>query len=143
VTIAVRGTGETFEAQLAKDEFHMLWLVHRNRRNCGRVQILLSAALQTGWRIVVITPAAQALLDAHGSGAEGCSNERCGMVGACGARAYGAGGPLPQRAWTLHKGEHAAAIDFKAVPGIGAEVVLTVDGEWRKARLFRSHEQRN
>jgi hypothetical protein len=43
--------------------------------------------------------------------------------------------------WTLHKGEHAAAIDLKAVPGIGAEIVLTVDGELRKTRLFRSHEQ--
>ena len=32
-------------------------------------------------------------------------------------------------------------IDLKAVPGIGAEIVLTVDGEWRKTRLFRSHEQ--
>jgi hypothetical protein len=48
---------------------------------------------------------------------------------------------LPQRVWTLHKGEHAAAIDLKAVPGIGAEIVLTVDGELRKTRLFRSHEQ--
>jgi hypothetical protein len=48
----------------------------------------------------------------------------------------------PQRVWTLYKGEHAAAIDLKAVPGIGAEVVLTVDGEMRKTRLFRSHEQR-
>jgi hypothetical protein len=27
------------------------------------------------------------------------------------------------------------------VPGIGAEIVLTVDGELRKTRLFRSHEQ--
>jgi hypothetical protein len=45
----------------------------------------------------------------------------------------------PERVWTLHKGEHAAAID--SVPGIGAEIVLTVDGELRKTRLFRSHEQ--
>jgi hypothetical protein len=44
---------------------------------------------------------------------------------------------LPQRVWTLHKGEHAAAIDLNAVPGIGAQIVLTVDGEWRKTRLFR------
>jgi hypothetical protein len=27
------------------------------------------------------------------------------------------------------------------VPGIGAEIVLTVDAQWRKTRLFRSHEQ--
>src|SRR5688572_21827045 len=30
---------------------------------------------------------------------------------------------------TLHKGEHTAAIDLKEVPGIGAEIVLTMDGE--------------
>jgi hypothetical protein len=34
-----------------------------------------------------------------------------------------------------------ARSDLKAVPGIGAEIVLTVDGELRKTRLFRSHEQ--
>jgi hypothetical protein len=28
-----------------------------------------------------------------------------------------------------------------AVPGVGAEIVLTVDGEWRRTRLFRAHEQ--
>jgi hypothetical protein len=44
----------------------------------------------------------------------------------------------PQGVWTLHTGEHAAAIDFKAAPGIGADVVLTRDGELRKTRLFRS-----
>ncbi len=44
----------------------------------------------------------------------------------------------PQRLWTLHKGEHAAAIDLTAVPGgIGAGIVLTVDGEMRKTLLFR------
>ena len=46
----------------------MLWLVHRNRRNSGRVQILLSAALQNGWHIVSASPEEQALLDAHGFG---------------------------------------------------------------------------
>jgi hypothetical protein len=30
--------------------------------------------------------------------------------------------------------------NLKAVPGIGAEIVLTVDGQWRKTRLFRSHQ---
>jgi hypothetical protein len=48
VTITAPASGETSEGQLEKDEFHMLWLVHRNRRNSGRVQILLSAALKTG-----------------------------------------------------------------------------------------------
>jgi hypothetical protein len=47
----------------------------------------------------------------------------------------------PQRVWTLHKGEHAAAIDLKVVPGIGAEIVLTVNGELRKTRLIWSQEQ--
>jgi hypothetical protein len=48
---------------------------------------------------------------------------------------------LRQRVWALRKGEHEAAIDVKAVPGIGAAIVLTVNGELRKTRLFRSHEQ--
>jgi hypothetical protein len=46
-----------------------------------------------------------------------------------------------QRVWVLRKGEHEAVIDLEAAPGIGAEVVLTVNGEMRKTRLFRSHEQ--
>jgi hypothetical protein len=65
VTIAHTG-GDTFEAQLEEDGFHMLWLIHRNRRNSGRVQVLLSAALQNGWRIVEASPAEQGLLDEHG-----------------------------------------------------------------------------
>jgi hypothetical protein len=68
VTIALPPTGETFNAQLEKNGFHMLWLVHRNRRNSGRVQILLSAALQNRWRIASASPEEQALLDAHGFG---------------------------------------------------------------------------
>ena len=68
MTIAAPASGETSEAQLEEDEFHMLWLVHRNRRNSGRVQSLLSAALQNGWRIVRVTAAEQALLKAHGFG---------------------------------------------------------------------------
>jgi hypothetical protein len=47
----------------------------------------------------------------------------------------------PQRVWTLHKGEHAAAIDLKAMPGIGAEVVLTSTGVAQDAPVFRSHQQ--
>ena len=35
----------------------------------------------------------------------------------------------------------ARGCDLKAVPGIGAEIVLTVDGELGRTRLFRSHEQ--
>jgi hypothetical protein len=40
----------------------------------------------------------------------------------------------------LRKEGREAAIDVKAVPGMGAEIVLS-DGQWRKTRLFRSHEQ--
>jgi hypothetical protein len=47
----------------------------------------------------------------------------------------------PQRVWALRKGEHEAAIDLRAVPGVGAEIVLTVNGELRRTRLHRSHEQ--
>ena len=68
MTIALSVSGQTSEPQLEEDAFHMLWLVHRNRRNSGRVQILLSAALQNGWPIVSASPAEQALLDAHGFG---------------------------------------------------------------------------
>ena len=32
-------------------------------------------------------------------------------------------------------------VDLRAVPGVGAEIVLTVDGEWRRTRLYRAHEQ--
>jgi hypothetical protein len=38
---------------------------------------------------------------------------------------------LPQRLWTLRKGEHEAAMDLRAVPGVGAEIVLSVDGEFK------------
>ena len=47
----------------------------------------------------------------------------------------------PRRVWALHKDDRQASMDLKAVPGIGAEIVLTVDGGLRKTRLFRSHEQ--
>lgn len=48
---------------------------------------------------------------------------------------------LPQRVWVLRKGGHEAAIDLRAVPGIGAELVLTVDGELRRTRLYRADEE--
>jgi hypothetical protein len=48
---------------------------------------------------------------------------------------------LPQRVWALRKDGHEAAIDLRAVPGIGAEIVLTVDGELRRTRQYRAHQQ--
>ena len=68
MTIQIPDGGPPFEAQLEENGFHMLWLINRNRRNSGRVQILLSAALQNGWRIVSASPEEQALLEAHGFG---------------------------------------------------------------------------
>jgi hypothetical protein len=38
--------------------------------------------------------------------------------------------------WTLSKGAHEAAMDMRAVPGVGAEIVLSVDGELRRTRLL-------
>jgi hypothetical protein len=46
----------------------------------------------------------------------------------------------PKRAWARRKEGREAQIDVKAVPGMGAEIVLS-DGQWHKTRLFRSHEQ--
>jgi hypothetical protein len=37
--------------------------------------------------------------------------------------------------------EHAVTIDLRVVPGVGAEIVLRVDGELRRPRLYRAHEQ--
>jgi hypothetical protein len=48
---------------------------------------------------------------------------------------------ISRRVWALRKDGNEAAIDLKAVPGIGAEIVLTVNGELRRTRLFRSHQQ--
>ena len=48
---------------------------------------------------------------------------------------------LPQRIWTLRKGTSEATIDLRAVSGVGAEIVLSVDGELRRTRLYRAPEQ--
>ena len=48
---------------------------------------------------------------------------------------------LPQRIWALCKDGHQATVDLRAVPGVGAELVLSVNGELRRARLYRAHEQ--
>jgi hypothetical protein len=48
---------------------------------------------------------------------------------------------LPKRVWSLRKGGHEATIDVRAVSGVGAEIVPTVNGELRRSRLYRAHEQ--
>jgi hypothetical protein len=48
----------------------------------------------------------------------------------------------PRRLWTLRHGGREATLDLRAVPGLGAKIVLGVDGgELRKTRLYRAHEQ--
>jgi hypothetical protein len=48
---------------------------------------------------------------------------------------------LSYRLWMLRKDGREPTIDLRAVPGVGAEIVLTVDGELRRTRLYRAHEQ--
>jgi hypothetical protein len=124
--ITVPLSGDTFEAEIA-DESGVLMLYQPSRAK-ARAFYPLASVLKIGWRIVSASPEEQAVLDAHGFGSRRSSEEWCRMVGACRPGAHGAGGPAAARVWTLHKGDHAAAIDLKAVPGIGAEIVLTVDG---------------
>jgi hypothetical protein len=80
MTIQTAATNNTFDAQLEEDEFHMLWLISRSPRNSGRVQSLLSAALQTGCRVVSASDAEQAVLDAHGFGPGVGAVKACGGV---------------------------------------------------------------
>jgi hypothetical protein len=42
--------------------------------------------------------------------------------------------------WTLRNGTWEAAIHLRPAPRVGAKIVLTVDGAWRRTRLFWSHE---
>ncbi len=57
------------------------------------------------------------------------------------ARNGHAGTHTLQLAWQLRKDGHAAALAVRAVPQVGTDVTLLVDGELVKSRLFRSHEQ--
>jgi hypothetical protein len=68
VTIHILDGGPPIAAQLEEDEFHMLWLNEPNRKGRRMGRYLLSAALQTGWRIVRASPEEQALLETHGFG---------------------------------------------------------------------------
>jgi hypothetical protein len=128
-------TDETFEAQLRADDQNVLWLIDATD---GRYQLAVS--LRGGWRILDATPSERVVLESTGSVAGAAVNDAAWWARVVQARTE-RDDLRPQRVWTLHKGERSAAIDVKGVPGIGAEIVLTVDGEMRKTRLFRSHEQ--
>ena len=51
-------------------------------------------------------------------------DERCGMVGPRGKARTERDDLRPKRVWVLRKQGREAAMDVKAVPGIGAEIVL-------------------
>ena len=40
------------------------------------------------------------------------------------------------RVWTMHHGTHEATLDLRLVPGLGAEIVLSIDNELRRARFY-------
>ena len=44
------------------------------------------------------------------------------------------------RVLTLHRGQHEAALDLRTVPAWGHELMLSVDGEWRRTRVFRRQQ---
>jgi hypothetical protein len=44
------------------------------------------------------------------------------------------------RLWTLRRGRHEAALDLRHVAAMGTELVLTVNGELRRSRLYRAAE---
>ena len=44
------------------------------------------------------------------------------------------------RLWTLRHGRHQATLDFRHVVPMGSELVLTVNGELRRSRLYRAAE---
>ena len=71
VRIAAPGTGETFDAQLEEDGFHMLWLIHRKRRNSGRVRICYRLPSRPGGASRACHPRSRHCCQRTGSGAEG------------------------------------------------------------------------
>lgn len=43
---------------------------------------------------------------------------------------------LSGRVWTMRHGSHEAALDLRLVEGLGAEIVLSIDSELRRARFY-------
>ena len=46
-----------------------------------------------------------------------------------------------QPAWILHRDGYHAAVGIRQVAGVGSEIVLIVDGDWRRTRLYRTEQQ--
>ena len=49
--------------------------------------------------------------------------------------------PAPAACVDAPQGRARGHLDLRAVPGVGAEIILTVDGEMRRTRLYCAHEQ--
>jgi hypothetical protein len=43
-----------------------------------------------------------------------------------------------ERLCTLCKGEHRIALEKRVVPAMGEELIFSVNGHWRRMRVFRS-----
>jgi len=43
---------------------------------------------------------------------------------------------LSGRVWTLHRDRHEATLDLRLVEHYGAEILLTVNGELKRARFY-------
>lgn len=49
--------------------------------------------------------------------------------------------PRPSgRVLTLHHGQHIASLDLRLVENLGAELVLSVNGQLRRARFYRRQQ---
>ena len=44
------------------------------------------------------------------------------------------------RLWTLRRSRHEATLDLRTVPAMGPELLLSVDGDVRRSRLYRPGE---
>lgn len=44
---------------------------------------------------------------------------------------------LRTRLWTLRRSQHEATLDLRTVPAMGRELLLSVDGNIRRSRLYR------
>jgi hypothetical protein len=43
-----------------------------------------------------------------------------------------------ERLYELHKDAHEITLEKRAVPAMGEELILSVNGRWRRMRVFRS-----
>ena len=45
-----------------------------------------------------------------------------------------------ERLCTLRKGEHEITLEKRTVPATGEELILSVNAEWRRMRVFRTQD---